>query len=528
MDESELPKLAATQRLPLIGNVRNLGPQALLCRRCQKKLYLPSTLAKGHIRCRYCGELHRVGIPAHYARIVCTCGKILTAPLKFAGRQGRCPGCGKEWKVPQRRTPSKSAKPALQGKIPADYERIACSCGKILTAPKTAVGQSGRCRNCGRVFTIGASKEPAAKAGATKVEQVGTTQKLPIIGSAGDSAVAGLIRFRCNCGQPLMVEGEQRGATITCFRCQKDIVVPISADRDSSQLTAAPREQELELQIAEQWYLQTPYPTTDWWAVLELDPESEIAEVKKACRAIQRRVSRQDPLFQQAQMAKDTLCRVESRLWYELLSENLTSRWQGLAPKKYLKLHDRVVKWHQMAIELEKQRLYVKADPKWRRAINNWLKLAAATEFWRGVSRRGECLFAAKFKPEIVETLRLRLIDQVIIDISCQFRERYSAQENLIRAETHLRFLAPVIAYRRELDPGDAHSTQLLIAYLQSEIQSLAEQRRWKKISPWLMQLQPLAAGDRELENFIIEIFARINPHLAAGQRRKLAQYLGF
>lgn len=541
MDNNYHKSFASTQRLPKLGPVPPWKAKAAICRRCQKTLWIPITLTQGDVRCQFCGELHKVGIPATYIRIACDCGKILTALKKYAGQYGRCPGCNKSWQVPGTPTSPATMRPVEQ-EIPAQYERIVCPCGKILTAPKNVRGASGRCPHCGRTFIVGMQEAGAAEGKLNPPMAVPkkfpkTDVPLPSLPQILDvvaSPFVGPIHFKCPCGQLHMVEGERANSTIICFRCGKEVAVPATKpdnNPDTTTLTpAALASSQPEKAFAveqDQWYLQTAYPTENLHELLQIPWQADIGEIKKACRTIQSQVKRDDPIFQKAQQAKDILTKPETRLWYEIVSNNLVVLWQGLATRKWLKLHDKAVNTHLRAIETEKHRLFYKADALWVKAVSCWQRLVKNKPFWEAVAKRGEALFAAKFNAELVETFEQQVLDKIVVDVACQFRERYLAENNLIRADFHLKVLVPVLEHIWDNNPGDAHNKKLLCSYLMNETQKLAEQLKVDKAIRSLIMLHNLNPQEKECQDFISQLFAILSPSLFLHQRESVATQLG-
>lgn len=534
--ENDLSKLTSTQRLPVIGKFPLRHDKTIVCRRCHQNLFLPAAFTVGHARCRFCGELHRIGIPPQYIRIGCKCGKILTAHAKLAGQRGHCPGCGKVWTIPSnshsasyeksaRKTSGKDPSLVSRG-IPPHYVRIACDCGKILTAHKRLAGQRGRCPNCGRTYTvkIASATIPEDKIASTAMATESSTSEVTENAAPVASELIGIIRFKCSCGQSHMVEAQKTGSTILCFRCQSEVQVPI-LQRDTSNVHHSIRYEDKRGQ--ELWCLQTPYPADDLFALLEIPFGVSISEIKTACRTIQSQIPRENPKFQKVQLAKDVLTRAETRLWYEMLVPQWKTCWKQFTRSKLARWHDDAIVIHQKAIEMEKERLFTKADLLWGKTMNYWLKLLSHREFGQCLERRGQALFPNKFKPEILQILSQRLLTELLVNVNIQFRERYLGEHNLMRADFHLKVLAPVLQYRWDIDPVDVSNRELLIAYLTNEIQSLVDRGLWKKIVPLLLQLNSLTGYNRELQNMVREFFCLAGPYISKSQRTNAAINLG-
>jgi len=87
-------------------------------------------------------------------QVKCGCGKQLKIPDTLAGKNAKCPGCGKVFKVP--------AAPSAAADAPAKIV-VECSCGKKLAAPASAAGKRVRCPACNAAVAVPAAK-PAAEA----------------------------------------------------------------------------------------------------------------------------------------------------------------------------------------------------------------------------------------------------------------------------------------------------------------------------------------------------------------------------
>jgi len=86
--------------------------------------------------------------------VACACGKKLKVPRRYAGKAVRCPRCKGRVVVPsdakQRRVDRTKAKPVTTGRDNADScIRFVCTCGKRIKVPGRYAGRSGRCPQCG-------------------------------------------------------------------------------------------------------------------------------------------------------------------------------------------------------------------------------------------------------------------------------------------------------------------------------------------------------------------------------------------
>ena len=76
-------------------------------------------------------------------QIHCSCGKVLRAEGRFAGRLVACPNCGARMRVPR------TGHRAISGKI-----RLQCECGEKLTAPRHLAGGKVKCPMCEAVLSV--------------------------------------------------------------------------------------------------------------------------------------------------------------------------------------------------------------------------------------------------------------------------------------------------------------------------------------------------------------------------------------
>lgn len=93
-------------------------------------------------------------------QVKCDCGKTLNVPDTLAGKNARCPGCSKVFKVP-------GAPPPAGAPTKIQFE---CACGKKLSAPASAAGRKISCPGCSNDLVVpkpdGAPAAPAPKAAA--------------------------------------------------------------------------------------------------------------------------------------------------------------------------------------------------------------------------------------------------------------------------------------------------------------------------------------------------------------------------
>ena len=493
--------LSSTRRLPRLGRYQKCGKE-FVCLTCGNTLSLSPEWQVGHMRCRYCGSLHRVGIPDEYVRIVCDCGKVLTAAKKNAGRSGRCPGCRKRWEVPG-------------AKI------IVCHCRQPLRIYERYIGKQGKCPSCG--VTIEIAEALARKTGQHPALPLSPSsekyQKRP------DELVIGPTHFQCPCGQAHVVEGDCAGVIIRCFRCGNDLIAPIATPDNGQQLVAALAHSATS---AGSWYIETAYPRQDLLALLEVSPDSSPAEIKDNYRRRQKQINRRDPRFQQLQLAKDTLARPAARMRYELLSPQLVLWWHKLTRSKWLKLHDRAIGLHQKAIDYEKSGRYRQADRAWQKALTIWLRLIQKEPLWQAALARGQKLFAHKCSPEVIAAIRDSFIEEVLLPVNLQFHDRYLAENNLSRAHAQLQALSPLLFFLQRTRPTASHIEELLVAYLIEECQKLAEQQKWKKAARLVLRMADSFPGNPGASAFIANFFSLIKPFLAAGDKAKFTAHLGW
>ena len=318
------------------------------------------------------------------------------------------------------------------------------------------------------------------------------------------------VHFRCPCGQFHLAQETQ--TTIRCFRCGRETAVPIlplSSPGDSPDNS---------------WIIETAYPGESPFDLLQVSPETSLAEIKKAYVKMHSRISRHDPLFQKIQWAKDTLTKPERRLFYEIMSSPLRDWWKGLTKEKWLKLHDDACARHQAAIEEEKKRGYHKADRLWQKSVQAWLQIAQSDPFWEAARQRGENLFAPKFKPEIVVRLRNVFLEDTIVKVGCQFRDKYLAEQNCIRAQSVVRGMLPVLLHQMGVNPADVRLQNLLRKYCMDEVKMGAQQGAWRKAADALSLLLELFPGETQSTQFANEIFSVMRPLLPFSIRTRLTK----
>jgi rRNA maturation protein Nop10 len=457
--------LATTARLPMVGKDGCTGTKAIFCRKCQKQLWIPLNMGSGHVRCPACGEIYRIGIPNEYARIVCSCGKILTAPKKLAGQYGRCPGCHRQWQIPKSLPPSQP-----------QTERL----------------------------VLQASAQPAMP----------ISPQVPI-------------RFKCTCGQPHMVEWERGGMRIRCFRCGQEVAVPhpeiVNLPQPIPDVTPEiVHKSAAQPLVAEGgWYFQIPYAEEDWFLLLNVSSDTHISDIKQKCRDLEAGLDREDSRFQKIQMAKDILTRPESRLWFELISDRLVTMWRNMVKNKWLALHDEAIRLHRQAIELERASIYHKAEPLWRKAAQHWLSLAQTGPFWEGLRQRGEALFDKKFTAEIAARLRYDFADRLLVQVACQFRDHYIAENQFARAHMHLEWIEGILQDRFTNAPTDSYNSGLWAQYLMEKAAALAQTGHYAKTVPILQQLSALATNYTAVERWKDGFLPLLLPHLSAKEKSK-------
>lgn len=95
--------------------------------------------------------------------VTCECGKKLRAKDQAAGKQVRCPGCGRAVQVPS--VPNRSAANAFEScsvlpnevaeERTGEMLQFECyGCGKTLSAPKQLAGKKAKCPRCARIVSI--------------------------------------------------------------------------------------------------------------------------------------------------------------------------------------------------------------------------------------------------------------------------------------------------------------------------------------------------------------------------------------
>ncbi len=526
-NQEKYDPLLSTQVLHLgkiLEAYRRSQGKKVLCKGCQKSFSLPPDMKKGHVKCQTCGAIYQVGVPSQYILIHCLCGKLLTATKKDEGKMGRCPGCGKGLQVPFSSSDSDKEERNKRVKvgIPDNMVRIACPCGKILTAPKEYLGKRGRCPKCSRILTVLESiKQETGENGSRETSDITLLEKDPkSIKPEEKFSFSGPIHFKCSCGQSHLVESYRVKEKIVCFRCSKEILVPFPDKKDSSI-------KETETPALEVWHIQIPYSEENFFSFLGLPYNCSLQEIKDSCRKIQSECKRYDEKFQKAQIIKDTLSHPVNRLHYEIKNEELTLCWKGLAPKKYLAIHDIALRQHREAIEWESQkRNYGKADPLWKKAIQNCLLFIQEDTFWNAAQQRGERLFEKKFPPDTVQKIRESFLKEVVVSVSCQFYERYNAEYNSIRSHCHKKFLLPVLQYLFSKDSQDMSTRNMLLEYYYEEINILLNQSQYKPAFDALLDAKNIFPNEAEIAKWIENFSPLLLPFLSSRNKAKLENFI--
>lgn len=489
--------LATTQRLPVVGKDGCTGTKSIFCRRCRKELWIPLNLGTGHVRCPACGEIYRIGIPQEYARIPCSCGRILTAPKRLAGRYGRCPGCHRQWQIPGDQPVARLAPPAAKSVTPE------------IKLPEQS-----------------AAPVPEARPRASAQTSAPTETRPPAVPAVQVSASLPPIRFKCACGQPHMVEADRAATQVRCFRCGQDITVPAPTgyqERPPATTGTAASSPHIPTVVAEDgWYFQTPYAEEDWFAVLQVTHATPIADIKKACRDMQVGLRREEPRFQKIQMAKDILTRPHDRLWFELTGPFLLTMWQQPRYKKWLALHDEAIRLHQQAIQLEKERIYHKADKLWPKTARHWLQLLQNESLWEALRERGDALFDKKFTADIAGVLRRDFVDRLLVQVACQFRDRYTAENLFTRAHAHLQWIAEVLQQRLKSEPEDRYIQGIWAQHLMEQAVSQVEARQYAKAAATVRRLQTIAGAQAAVARWKEGFLPLLLPHLSAREKSEI------
>ena len=135
---------------------------------------------------------------------------------------------------------------------------------------------------------------------------------------------------------------------------------------------------------------------------------------------------------------------------------------------------------------------------------------------------RGKMLFGSKFKARIPENIRNRLLNE-IIQINYQFQERYLAEHNRIRADFHLRVLAPILDYFWDI--GDAHIKQLRRSYLIENIERLIDRKKTRKAIKSLLELNKMVDNEVHSQQ-VRDIFFLIAPLISYRYRVRISELL--
>jgi membrane associated rhomboid family serine protease len=89
----------------------------------------------------------RVEVKPEFVKILCSCGKKVKFPARYAGRTGRCPQCGRAIAIPQA-SEGAAAESAMQSSAADGMIRFSCKCGKKIKVPSKYSGKTGKCPQC--------------------------------------------------------------------------------------------------------------------------------------------------------------------------------------------------------------------------------------------------------------------------------------------------------------------------------------------------------------------------------------------
>jgi membrane associated rhomboid family serine protease len=92
-------------------------------------------------------------VQQEFIKLFCPCGKKVKFPIRYAGRTGSCPKCGKPIAIPQvgGNAPKESA---IQSGAGDGMIRFSCKCGKKIKVPQKYSGKTGKCPQCGDRIVI--------------------------------------------------------------------------------------------------------------------------------------------------------------------------------------------------------------------------------------------------------------------------------------------------------------------------------------------------------------------------------------
>jgi len=126
-------------------------------------------------------------------QIKCACGKILRVPDAMAGKNGKCPGCGKVFKIP-------AAGGAAPPAAPEEKTIAKCSCGKVLAVPASAVGKKVRCPGCQNILTVSPPPSTSLPPPQLSLSSIGFDREAQDVKPDTEGAAYGMTTSQCpNC-----------------------------------------------------------------------------------------------------------------------------------------------------------------------------------------------------------------------------------------------------------------------------------------------------------------------------------------
>jgi len=89
----------------------------------------------------------QIEVQPEFIKVFCSCGKRVKFPVKYAGRTGRCPQCGRAIVIPDAAC-SPATESAMQSSAGDGMIRFSCKCGKKIKVPSEYSGKTGKCPQC--------------------------------------------------------------------------------------------------------------------------------------------------------------------------------------------------------------------------------------------------------------------------------------------------------------------------------------------------------------------------------------------
>ena len=87
-------------------------------------------------------------------RLMCSCGKKMKVPVKYAGKTGKCPRCGSRVTIPGKSGSKRETISLTSEESKKEFIRFSCTCGKKLKMPVKYADKSGKCPSCKKQIQV--------------------------------------------------------------------------------------------------------------------------------------------------------------------------------------------------------------------------------------------------------------------------------------------------------------------------------------------------------------------------------------